>query len=814
MFRRHLALRLICWALPLNLFLVSIASAQFMVGPPGSSCQFHTVQDAVNQSVGDSPPIHVVVGTYPPFDTTAKVIEVDGGFPDCDPSSVATPGAKSVISGAGFLQTSVITVRPNNSNNVILNLHDLEITNGSAVSPQANGNGGGISFRGHGEIDLTNVLIDNNFANNGGGIDVNPDQKTTRPGLDGTTVVSLSGVTITGNRSNFDGGGIRIQGPTHLFMLQDSLSGTAVISNNASGVDMNGVVENSGDIGGGIDVEGFAIADISVTQNFYGGAINHNQASNGGGIAARNGGIVRLFTTIPNQQVSITENTARNHGGGIYSAASSSGSQVCAFGYNISLNTAQNGGAIYTDSDGAGAAFLFSDLDDPTRCAVPHWVTTQLPTNAVYPTFQNEIEANTTIQDDGAAIFIARNKTFDTSSLRGELVEFAFNTGGEVIKTQSPGVFPTLLTNCLIDTNFVRHELIHSESDFVMDGCTVAGNVIPIGTPTLSTTGPVTIRHSIIWQPAINTFNADFTQALALTDSIVPDAEAIAAAGFTLTQFFGVRTADPLFVSTGAFNGNYRLRTGSPAIDYANTTAPQTNPNATGPTDLAGHLRCGVTLTDIDTRCDIGAYERQTPPPPITFPPDETFDEVGGNEEPPGLLPAGWTSQNIAGTPNNWITSGLAAVVGDPDTISDNALVTPLFTVTANARLSFIHFLSLEQCCDGVVLEIAIGNGAFKDILAAGGHFVSGGYNTIVGGGNPIAGRGVWNGLSASFQDVVVDLPTAANGQSVQLRWRLTSDDKNVGEQDGYMLDTVHLDLNRPNPDKIFANGFQPPPVL
>jgi predicted outer membrane repeat protein len=616
-------------------------------------------------------------------------------------------------------------------------------------------------------------------------------------------------VTITGNRSNFDGGGIRIQGPTHLFMLQDSLSGSTVISNNASGVDINGVVENTSDIGGGIDVEGFAIADISVTQNFFGGAINHNQASNGGGIATRNGGIVRLFTTIPNQQVSITENTARNHGGGIYSA---SRSQVCAFGYSISLNTAQNGGAIYTDSDGAGAEFLFGDLDDPTRCAVPHWVTTQLPTNAVYPTFQNEIEANTTIQDDGAAIFIARNTTFDTSSIRGELVHVALNTAGEVIKTQSPGVFPTLLTNCLIDGNSVRHELIHSESDFVMEGCTVANNFIPFGTPMLSTTSPATIRHSIIWQPAINTFKADFTKVIELTDSIVPDAAAIASAGFT--QFFGVRSADPLFVNVSTFSGNYRLQAASPAIDYAATTVPTTNPNAAGPTDLAGHLRCGVTLTHVATSCDIGAYERQTPAPPITFPPDETFDELAGNEVPPGLLPAGWTSQNIAGTKNDWVTSGPLAFVGDPATVSDNALVTPAFVVIANARLSFTQLLSLETCCDGVVLEIAIGNGAFTDILAAGGHFVSGGYNAIVGGGNPIAGRSVWNGQGASFEDVVVDLPTAANGQSVRLRWRLASNDSNVGEQDGYFLDTIHLDLNRPNPDDIFKNGFQAPPAL
>jgi predicted outer membrane repeat protein len=511
---------------------------------------------------------------------------------------------------------------------------------------------------------------------------------------------------------------------------------------------------------------------------------------------------------IPNQQVTVSENTARNHGGGIYSTGRA---QVCAFGYSISLNTAVNGGAIYTDSDGAGAEFLFSDLDDPTRCAVPHWVTTQLPTNAVYPTFQNEIEANTTTQGDGAAIFFAHNTTFDTISIRGELVHIAFNTAGEVIKTQSPGVFPTQLTNCLIDTNFVRHELIHSESDFVMDGCTVASNVIPFGTPTMRTTSPVTIRHSIIWQPAINTFNADFTKALALTDSIVPDTDAIASAGFTLIQFFGVRTGRPAVCQSGAFSGNYRLRQALPRLTMPNTTAPQTNPNATGPTDLAGHLRCGVTLTDIDTRCDIGAYERQTPAPPITFPPDETFDEVSGLEEPAGISARGLDIAEYCRHEERLGYIRAPRIRRRSRHVSDNALVTPAFIVTANARLSFTQLLSLETCCDGVVLEIAIGNGAFTDILAAGGHFVSGGYNAIVGGGNPIAGRSAWNGHSADFQGVVVDLPTAANGQSVQLRWRLTSNQNNVGEQDGYFLDTIHLDLNRPGPDEISRTVFRHP---
>ena len=50
---------------------------------------------------------------------------------------------------------------------------------------------------------------------------------------------------------------------------------------------------------------------------------------------------------------------------------------------------------------------------------------------------------------------------------------------------------------------------------------------------------------------------------------------------------------------------------------------------------------------------------------------------------------------------------------------------------------------------DGMVLEISINGGAFQDILAAGGNFVSGGYTgRILFTDGPLVGRPAWTGVS------------------------------------------------------------------
>jgi hypothetical protein len=108
-----------------------------------------------------------------------------------------------------------------------------------------------------------------------------------------------------------------------------------------------------------------------------------------------------------------------------------------------------------------------------------------------------------------------------------------------------------------------------------------------------------------------------------------------------------------------------------------------------------------------------------------------------------------------------------------------------MFSLFAGStQMSFRHNYNLEAPSsgttgyDGGVLEIKIGNGAFTDILAAGGSFASGAYNKTISGsyGNSLAGRQAWSGNSVGFISTVVNLPAAALGQNVQFRWRLGSD--------------------------------------
>ena len=81
------------------------------------------------------------------------------------------------------------------------------------------------------------------------------------------------------------------------------------------------------------------------------------------------------------------------------------------------------------------------------------------------------------------------------------------------------------------------------------------------------------------------------------------------------------------------------------------------------------------------------------------------------------------------------------------------------------------------------MLEISIGGGAFTDIITAGGSFVTGGYTGTISTGfsNPLAGRPAWGDTSAGFITTTVNLPAAAAGQNVVLRWRMGSDTSRCG---------------------------------
>jgi uncharacterized repeat protein (TIGR01451 family) len=181
-------------------------------------------------------------------------------------------------------------------------------------------------------------------------------------------------------------------------------------------------------------------------------------------------------------------------------------------------------------------------------------------------------------------------------------------------------------------------------------------------------------------------------------------------------------------------------------------------------------------------------------------------------------LPSGWSSSNITGTGNNWITatdlsdtSPNSAFNSDSASPGENALVSPAISVIAtNAQISFRHNYSFETGTshhvttyyDGGVLEIQIGNGSFSDILAAGGSFVTGGYNNSItsSSDNPLGGRSAWVSSSSGWKTVTVKLPASAAGQSIRLRWNSATDTGNSGGSAvGWHVDTISITDAPPN---------------
>ena len=178
---------------------------------------------------------------------------------------------------------------------------------------------------------------------------------------------------------------------------------------------------------------------------------------------------------------------------------------------------------------------------------------------------------------------------------------------------------------------------------------------------------------------------------------------------------------------------------------------------------------------------------------PTTVLLSEGFDAVSAP-----ALPVGWMSSTT--NANDWVTvanlsdtAPNSAFVNDIGTISDNSLLAPAAVIQGdNPQLSFKGLYSTESGFDGGVLEISIDGGAFEDILIAGGSFVSGGYVGTLSTqyGNPLGGRMSWTGNSGGFIDTTVNVP-ANDGQTVQFRWRMGTDESIAG--DGWRIDTVRL---------------------
>ena len=779
MLRPTSVLRLICYAALLNLVVVPVVGAQvvFYIGNDlaggihQDGCDFDNFQDGINYIFthypnGGSFEFHVRTDYAAtrsgainiPGDAHSRNIIIAGGYDHC-PDPLPNPDAVTELDGFSGIGPPVLAI----SGHTSLTLTQLTIEEGNS-----SGNGGGIAYNNSGCTDdlpcvlsLRDVQVHDNTADQGGGIFVNGGGTTFLYLLDNTYIVA--------NFSHHDGGGIFMQGNSRLFALHPQ---TTIFHNTADPA-------NNGR-GGGIWLQGNARADIGSPGYDALAVIDYNTA--GGGIGVGDAAVVRLFTTVPSSPPRIEH----NQGGGVLLASASSQNALCAFGYGINNNF---GPAIFADSNTAGVFLLQSDLAPNASNAFLCGPEPASELGAVAcPVGKpcNTIDNNDNRGTNGPVILAS-------SYLNAEQVEMRGNKGRFLLHAANAGQ-PATLTNCLVAGNSTSQQLILSAPLLAIDSCTIADNDIGV-VDVLYPIDEVSLQRSIVWQPTNETLRPTIHDHATLVDDIASDA-AMLRAGPAFATFDNVQGSDPQFVDVAT--GNYQLEDSSPAIDYARSVAIAV--------DLNGQLR-PRDLKGTEHPYDVGAFERQG-----LFPSYEPFDEFES------LAQLGWSLDGF-GDGSGWSLTSVspesapfAAYAPDPPNVSENDLTTPSFHVIANARLTFHHTFQLEAAYDAALLDITI-DGKRQGIISAGGHFINGGYNgTLVRGGgdtpNPLGiGRSVWTGsILPSYQEVIVDLPAAANGKDVYLTWRVGSDINQGGA--GYWLDDLSLDLARPPPDVIRIDGF------
>jgi hypothetical protein len=177
----------------------------------------------------------------------------------------------------------------------------------------------------------------------------------------------------------------------------------------------------------------------------------------------------------------------------------------------------------------------------------------------------------------------------------------------------------------------------------------------------------------------------------------------------------------------------------------------------------------------------------------------------------PPALPSGWasaisggqlpwvTTNGMADTPPNAAFAEATTNAGIADLISPSVMIT-----STSAQLSFRQDYDLEvnpytswEAFDGGVLEIQVGTNSFADILAAGGSFVTNGYNRTIASttasDNPLATRQAWSGNSGGFITTIANLPAPAAGGDIVLKWRCATDTGNTYGSVGWWVDTISI---------------------
>jgi HYR domain/Secretion system C-terminal sorting domain len=309
---------------------------------------------------------------------------------------------------------------------------------------------------------------------------------------------------------------------------------------------------------------------------------------------------------------------------------------------------------------------------------------------------------------------------------------------------------------------------------------TLAGTCIP--TPALNAAGATLVAETCAPANGVLDPNEQVTVSFCIQNT----------GTLSTTNLVGTLEATGGVTSPGSPQNFGVVTMGGPAVCRSFTFTPNTS--------CGGSITATIQLQDGATNLGTVTYTFTTGVPVVTF--TQNFDAVVAP-----ALPAGWTTDFTgAGTAfttstTNAFSAPNAAFGTETSTTGVTNLNSPTIAITsANAQLSFRNLFNLEAGFDGEVLEIKIGAGAFQDIITAGGSFVSGGYTGSLDASGPLPNRSAWTDLSGgttavpTYINTVVNLPAAAAGQSIQLRWRVGSDVSLVASgAPGVRIDNINI---------------------
>ena len=578
---------------PIVFLLLFTAHARANVYTVGNGCPYASIASAVADA--ESHPgadiIHVAYNrTYDQQSitiSTAQQLDIVGGFADC--SQAASDGSQTAINGS--FQISVDT-------GGLVRLSYLSVQYGNA---QDFGKGGGIYFTGNGTLELQHATVAHNTAGFGGGIYAEGAGATTK-------LVIGQDVAIVDNTARYDGGGVVNDGATVTMTAPDSY----IAFNHAQGMPVEFAQYG---FGGGILIlsGGGRKAHTFIGSSGLGnvGAIYLNDALFGGGVAVRatdNESDLNVFSIDAARPMRIKGNSASYYGGGVYLGE---GGNLPVASLNVWYayledNVAAQGAAIRIVTQ-SGSIFF----NDPAHRPLG---SIDCPIGRSCGGINGNLAQNDQSQLSGGIIQTTAGSTahFHRMEMRGNTGAFVFNSSG------APNI-DLEMHHVTVTDNTTLLALISTIDDHGLDGfvdiedTTIAGNAIGNNKVLQFSNagGSNKLYRSIIWQPGMMTLQNDGLP-FDLLDDMVGERSSIDPTGTA-----SVIEQDPRFVDPA--HGDYSLRAGSPAIDYAAGVANDGQDLNSNPRDVDLPV-----IVNFHGKRDLGAIERQTLQPIVLNPDFDT----------------------------------------------------------------------------------------------------------------------------------------------------------------------------------------------